>query len=92
MYIQGDLQRVFDVLYSLGIIDPVLDKDWGEALDDLPVHVDGLDSVIQIVNGNQNNEEELHKLLGECDPVVLEYLAMEVAREFADFHTRKDLH
>ena len=28
MFIQGDLQAVFDALYSIGAIDPVLSADW----------------------------------------------------------------
>ena len=28
MLLQGDLQKVFDALYHLGVIDPVLEMDW----------------------------------------------------------------
>lgn len=92
MYLQGDLQKVFDLLYGLGVIDPVLEKDWGEALQELPAHAEGLDQVIHLINHNQHNEMELLKILEQCDRTTLEYLGMEVAREFADFHTRKSLH
>ena len=92
MYLQGDLQKLFDVLYGMGVIDPVLEKDWGEALDELPNYIEGFDQVIRVVNTHQSDLTDLQFELEKFDQVTLEYLAMEVAREFADFHTREALH
>lgn len=92
MYIQGNLQVVFDALYSLGVIDPVLEKDWQEAMDDLPEHYHSFTEAMNIVNQHQNDLNGLITNLGKFDEVTLGYVAMEVAREFADYHTREELH
>ena len=42
MYLQGDLQTVFDALFHMGIIDPVLELDWTEALEELNLHLEVL--------------------------------------------------
>ncbi|MAE73939.1 MAG: cytochrome [Bdellovibrionaceae bacterium] len=92
MYLQGDLQTVFDALYHMGVIDPVLNMDWSEAMDDLPTYHDDLNHVVTIVNSHKGSMGELMSELGRFDNTLLGYLAMEVAREFADFHSRDSLH
>ena len=92
MYLQGQLQNVFDALYELGVIDPVLGKDWQRAMDDLPTYIDEVRDAMRVANEAQENQPELIKRLKEFEPVILEYLAMEVAREFADYHARESLH
>lgn len=91
MYIQGDLQSVFDALYHLGVIDPVLEKDWTAAMDDYADHFEKVNEVISIVNAHQSDVGGLMQELRQFDEETLGYLAMEVAREFAEFHSREDL-
>ncbi|MBT4760390.1 MAG: cytochrome [Bdellovibrionaceae bacterium] len=92
MYIQGDLQLVFDALYNLGVIDPVLDMDWSEAMNELPEYHDSLHLAVETVNKSGLDVNTLTKSLGQFDDQTLSYLAMEVAREFADFHSRQEVH
>lgn len=92
MYLQGNLQNVFDALYNLGVIDPVLEMDWSKAMEELHHNWDKFSSVIQIVNLHQSNPDILMTELQKFDADTLGYLAMEVAREFADYHSREDLH
>ena len=92
MYLQGNLQTVFDALYNLGVIDPVLEQDWTTALDEISNHYEDLTWVIESVNLHQGDVSELMRELERFDPTTLSYLAMEVAREFADFHSREELH
>lgn len=92
MYLQGDLQTIFDALYHLGVIDPVLEKDWTEALQQMPDYMGPYGDLVQTVNRTQGDVEELMKALEKFDETSLSYLAMEVAREFADFHSRENLH
>jgi hypothetical protein len=92
MYIQGDLQLVFDALYNLGVIDPVLDMDWSDAMTDLPEYHEDLFKAVQVVNQTGRDVNSLTRNLGEFDEQTLSYLAMEVAREFADFHSREEVH
>lgn len=92
MYLQGNLQAVFDALYHLGVIDPVLEMDWSEAMNQFSVHSRDFDEALSVANTYQTDLEALMKNLERFDEKTLSYLAMEVAREFADFHSREDLH
>lgn len=90
--LQGNLQTVFDALYQLGVIDPVLEMDWEQAYDSKLLHQDQIEQAIAIANEHQTNVDSLVVQLRKFDERTLGYLAMEVAREYADFHSRKNLH
>lgn len=90
--IQGDLQRVFDALYKMGIIDPVLQLDWVEVMNNRNEFYSHLQPILAVVNHTNGDCEVLVNALKEFDQKSLGFLAMEVAREFADFHARKELH
>lgn len=92
MFLQGNLQAVFDALYNLGIIDPVLEMDWVEEMDRLGEHYDDLQRAVEVVNRCQADPGDLVANLGQFSDKVLNYLAMEVAREFADYHAREQIH
>ncbi len=92
MYLQGNLQAVFDALYHMGVIDPVLEMDWNKALDQMPDHADDFIQVLSIANTCQEDQQELIGNLKRFDQQTLSYLAMEVAREYADYHSRETLH
>ena len=92
MYLQGNLQAVFDALYHMGVIDPVLEMDWNKALDQMPSYADDISRVLSIANTCQDDMQELMTHLKKFDQQTLSYLAMEVAREYADYHSREILH
>lgn len=92
MYLQGNLQVVFDALYHMGVIDPVLEMDWNKALDSMPDHADDFIQVLSIANTCQEDQQELIGNLKKFNQQILSYLAMEVAREYADYHSRETLH
>ncbi|NCN40742.1 cytochrome [bacterium] len=92
MYLQGNLQAVFDALYHLGVIDPVLKMDWNKELNDLANCADEFFQAMDIANTFQGSIDDLMAQLRDFDQRTLSYLAMEVAREFADFHSRDCLH
>jgi hypothetical protein len=92
MYLQGNLQAVFDALYHMGVIDPVLEMDWNKALDQMSDHADDFIQVLNIANSCQEDMQELMSNLKKFDQQILSYLAMEVAREYADYHSRETLH
>ena len=75
-----------------GVIDPVLEMDWTEAMDQFTTHSTHFSEAIAVANMYQSDLEALMKNLEKFDEKTLGYLAMEVAREFADFHSREDLH
>ncbi len=92
MYLQGDLQKVFDALYEMGVIDPVLKMDWNQAQGDLQSNWAAFAEVMACANRHQENTKYLASCLAKFDIQTLNFLAMEVAREFADYHTREELH
>ena len=91
MHLQGNLQKVFDALYNMGVIDPVLKKDWCEAYAEIPSYRSRLDQAVLVVNSHQNDPEKMLYELGKFEERILEFLAIEVAREFAEFQTRTSL-
>ena len=91
-HIQGNLQTVFDALYELGVIDPVLKMDWGRRLAEIEDGSPELNHAVTIVNHCGSDRNRLKVELGRLDRSALEVLAMEVAREYAEFHARQALH
>ena len=93
MYLQGNLQAVFDALYEMGMIEPVLEMDWSEAMNKMQSHPEVYQEVVQVVNSHsQFGTQYLVQELSRFSEATLSYLAMEVAREFADFHSRDQVH
>jgi hypothetical protein len=91
MYLQGNLQAVFDALYHMGVIDPVLEMDWGKALDEMNEYEDEFFQVLNVANEYQDDMQTLMVNLKKFNHQTLSYLAMEVAREYAEYHSREDL-
>jgi hypothetical protein len=92
MFIQGDLQALFDALYEVGAIDPVLKMDWSQVTDEMSRNQNVLKDLFKLVNACRGDRELLIQKLKFMDEKSIHYLAMEVAREFAEFQDRKELH
>lgn len=91
-HLQGDLQAVFDALYELGVIEPVLKMDWNPKLVEIEEGSPRLAHAVRVANKCGQDRGTLKNELGKLDRNALEVLAMEVAREYAGFHTRQELH
>ncbi len=92
MFLQGDLQAVFDALYKMGIIDPILKKDWKESLENPYQSSEVVTEAVLHINSCRGDMNKIVEILQTYDNETVEYIAMEVAREFADFYARKDIH
>lgn len=92
MFIQGNLQLVFDALYTMGVINPALKADWSSADRKVKQTPGRLQEAIQVVNRNSGSMQNIIAGLQKFDQETLLFLAMEVAREFVDFEDRKVLH
>ena len=92
MFLQGDLQRVFDALYHMGVIDPVLKMDWSEEFGKLDSEPWRLSPVLEVVNRCPGSYTELIDELQTFDQQTLNYLAMLVAKELMSFHTNTVIH
>lgn len=91
LHIQGDLQAVFDALYDLGVIDPVLKMDWKGHLAEIEAGSPALERAIRMVNACGRDRGTIASELKKLDTKTLEILAMEVAREYAEFHSRPEI-
>ena len=89
-HLQGDLQAVFDALYELGVIEPVLKMDWRSKLVEIEEGSARLARAVSIANECGRDRMKLAGRLRTLDRNSLEMLAMEVAREYAQFHTRQE--
>ncbi len=92
MFIQGNLQKVFDALFAMGVINPVLSMDWAPADKAKKQSSRKMAEVIHTVNETQGEVPELIQNLRKFDQESLQFLAMEVARELVDFEDRKVVH
>ena len=92
MFIQGDLQVVFDALYSVGAIDPVLGMDWEKINGEMHSSPQVVNNLCNRINACAGDKEQLIETFKTLEPKLLNYVALEVAREFCEFQERKELH
>lgn len=92
MFIQGDLQAIFDALFAVGAVDPVIKENWQLIEKDMVDNQGIVQSVIQIVNTCHGDRSKLIQTLSLLDQRRRNFIALELAREFAESQDRKILH
>lgn len=92
MYLQGDLQAVFDALYTVGAIDPVLKMDWEKVNDEMEAQPQRVHEACRRINTCSGDIGRIVEMLRTMDPQSVNFVALEVAREFCEFQDRKELH
>ncbi|HEY8272745.1 MAG TPA: hypothetical protein VIG33_17760 [Pseudobdellovibrionaceae bacterium] len=92
MFLQGDLQTVFDALYTIGAIDPVLKLDWEQVLNEMAQNPEMIVHAMDVINACDGDKDLMVQRLHMMDVKVVNYIAMEVAREFVEFQDRSCLH
>lgn len=92
MFIQGDLQAVFDALYTIGAIDPVLQSDWEKINGEMNANPNKVHRICTTINACGGDRKMLIETLLGMDQRSVEFIALEVAREFSEFQDRKELH
>ena len=92
MFIQGNLQAVFDALYAMGIIDPVLKMDWQQLHTRMQKNPDRLQAALSAINACRGQQTQLIDTMKTLDQDTVNFVALEVARELAEFTERKVLH
>ncbi len=92
MFLQGDLQAVFDALFTIGAIDPVLRADWRLIQEQMIQEPEKLSSVLASINSCEGDRELLMQKLHSLEPDTLSFVALEVARELAEYTERQALH
>ena len=92
MFIQGNLQAVFDALYNVGAIDPVLGMDWDKINTEMSSSPQLVSRACASINACAGDPKLLVEALRNLEPKLLNFVALEVAREFCEFQDRKELH
>ncbi len=92
MFIQGNLQAVFDALYTIGAIDPILKMDWSDVTKEMEHHPDMVMAVVEKINKCEGSTEKLIQTFNQLDKKLIQFAALEVAREFCEFQERQTLH
>ncbi len=92
MFLQGDLQAVFDALYTMGAIDPVLKLDWEQVTKEMMQNPALLTETFEEINACRGDRQLLVEKLHRMENRFVNYVALEVAREFCEFQDRKELH
>jgi hypothetical protein len=92
MFLQGDLQAVFDALYTVGAIDPVLKLDWEQITIEMARTPELVVQSMEIINACRGDKNLIIQRLHMMDTRAINYIAMEVAREFVEFQDRSCLH
>lgn len=91
MFLQGDLQAMFDALYVVGAIDPVLKMDWDKITKEMEREPHTVHQAFQDLNQCSGDRSQLIKKLSLMDSKVVNFVALEVAREFCEFQDRTSL-
>ena len=89
-FLSGDLDRVFTALYELGMIEPMLGKDWGDLYERAQFQWKEVGHAIKKINRIENIKE-MRNYIGSLPQQVVEALVLEVAREMAEFQERKEI-
>jgi hypothetical protein len=92
MLIQGDLQAVFDALFTVGAIDPVLKMDWSKISDEASQNPSLMEKAVTAINDCAGDRSALVTQLNGLEPRAVHFIAVEVAREFAEFTSRSQIH
>ncbi|MBN8535986.1 MAG: cytochrome [Deltaproteobacteria bacterium] len=92
MFLQGNLQLVFDALYTVGAIDPVLNMDWSQISNEMENNIQTVYQTFKKINSCSSDYERILSEMRKMDKKDLQYIAMEVAREFCEYQDRSTLH
>ena len=91
-FLQGDLQKIFDALFAMGAIDPVLKADWKPLQTRMENNPALLFDLVVKVNRCEGDQALIAEVLKSVDSQTIQILTMEVAREFAEFADRSVIH
>lgn len=92
MKLSGNLQAYYDALDELGIIDPLLQTDWSE-LDNLRLsRFHDFEKLVDKINQLDSAKDKIKRELISYDAQMIQFFAMEVAKEYAEYHKEKQTH
>ena len=88
-FLSGDLDRMFTVLFEMGKVEPLLNRDWKKLYIESRDRWSEVSHAIQKLN-SLTNLRDMRLFLETLPGEILDALVVEVARELADFHGRNE--
>ncbi len=88
-FLSGDLDKVFTALYELGMIEPMLGRDWIELYKKAQNQWSEVGIAIQKINRIESLKD-IRNFIGNLPQPIVEALVLEVAREMAEFQERQE--
>lgn len=88
-FLSGDLDRVFTALYELGMIEPMLGRDWKNLYEEARFQWKEVGKAIKAIN-KITSLREMRSYIESLPQPVVEALVLEVAKEMAEFQERKE--
>lgn len=92
MKLNGNLQTYYDALDELGVIDPLLKTDWSQLNSLRDLRFSDFEKLIDRINQLDSSKDKIKKELICYDSQMIQFFAMEVAKEYAEFHKEKKMH
>lgn len=89
-FISGDLDRIFTVLYEMGRVEPLLNKDWKELYRSSQTRWPEVSQAIGRLNV-LNNLRDIRTYITALPNDIIDALVIEVAREMAQFYERGEV-
>jgi hypothetical protein len=89
-FISGDLDRIFTVLYEMGRVEPLLDKDWKVLYQDSQQRWPEVSKAIDRLNV-MNSLRDIRDYIKGLPTEIIDALVIEVAREMAQFYERGEV-
>ncbi len=92
MRLSGNLQVYYDALEELGIIDPLLKSDWAELNTLRLIRFTDFEKLVDKMNHLECGKDKIKRELISYDAQMIQFFAMEVAKEYAEYHKEKRTH
>lgn len=92
MRLSGNLQVYYDALEEMGIIDPLLKTDWSQLNTLRVLRYNDFEKLIDKMNQLNSAKDQIKKELISYDAQMIQFFAMEVAKEYAEYHKEKQIH
>lgn len=92
MKLSGNLQDYYDVLDEMGVLDHLMKSDWSHLKALKGSRYSDFKKFINAINRVGTKREEIKKQLVSYDAQMIQFFAMEVAQEYAEFQKNKMQH
>ena len=88
-FLSGDLDRIFTVLFEMGRVEPLLNKDWKKIYRQAQGYWGEINQAIGDLN-SRKSLKDIREYLEVLPPHILDAIVIEVARELAEYQSKPE--